>query len=247
MKVINTVPTSNINATSTVIDGKTYYICSVCGRLSVHKNKTHGTNYCNKHYNQFKKHGHTLDCNPRTPYDRNEIRIYNDVAEMDIYDIHNNIIATTIFDAEDISRVRYIKWKLSQSGYIMNTPKFKGSSQHLSRIIMQTNQFVDHINHNALDNRKSNLRVVTKSQNQMNVNYKGVDTKPNGRFHARIKKNQNGIGLGTYTDEEEALFARWYAEQILFGEYAYPKPKPVILPDRELQIKQYVEKKVQRL
>lgn len=247
MKTINTVSTSNSKEESVVIDGKTYYICSVCGRMSFRKIKAYGKVYCPKHYRQNKKYGHPLDCNPRTPLDRNKIRIHDNIAEMDIYDMHNNIVATAVFDAEDVPHVRYTKWKLSSSGYVMNTPKFKGSTQHLSRLIMRTDQFVDHRNHNPLDNRKENLRIVTKSQNQMNSNNKGVNARPDGRFYAYIKKNQHMLNLGVYIDEEEALFARWYAEQLLFGEYAYPKEKPKILPDRESQLKQYVEKKVQRL
>ena len=129
----------------------------------------------------------------------------------------------------------------------MNSPKFKSSNIHLSRVILDTDQFVDHINHNPLDNRKENLRIVTRSQNQMNINYKGVNKTNNNKFYACIKLNQKTIGLGIYVHEEEALFARWYAEQILFKEYAYPKDKPVILPDREKQIKEYVNNKVQRL
>ena len=128
----------------------------------------------------------------------------------------------------------------------MNTPKFKGSNQHLSRVILDTNDFVDHINHNPLDNRKQNLRIVTKSQNQMNANYKGV-SKQGNKWHARIKLNQKLICLGTYVDEEEALYARWYAEQVLFKEYAYPKPEPEILESRKSQIQEYVNCKVQRL
>lgn len=247
MKVINNIPTANTDKETVVKDGKTYYICSVCGRLSFRKTKSYGKIYCTKHYRQVKKHGHALDTNPRTPYDRNEIRIYKSIAEMDIYNKNNHVIATTIFDPEDVPRVRYIKWKLSASGYVMNTPKFKGSSQHLSHLIMCTDQFIDHRNHNTLDNRKENLRIVTKSQNQMNSNNKGVNTRPDGRFYAYIKKNQRMLNLGVYVDKEEAMFARWYAEQKLFGEYAYPKPKPKILTDRESQIKKYVEKKVQRL
>ena len=81
----------------------------------------------------------------------------------------------------------------------------------------------------------------------MNVNYKGVSETNNNKFYACIKLNQKTIGLGIYVHEEEALFARWYAEKILFKEYAYPKEKPVILPDREKQIKEYVNNKVQRL
>ena len=97
-----------------------------------------------------------------------------------MYDKNCNVVAQATIDTEDIEKVRYTKWKLSSSGYAMNTPKFKGENKHLSRAILGTTEFVDHINHNTLDNRKANLRIVTKSQNQMNINYKGVCKTANG-------------------------------------------------------------------
>lgn len=164
-----------------------------------------------------------------------------------MYDKNCEVIAQAIIDTEDIDKVKYTKWKLSTSGYAMNTSKFKGCDKHMSRAILGVDEFVDHINHNALDNRKENLRVVTKSQNQMNSNYKGVSKREDGRFYAHIKLDQKLINLGIYIYEEEALFARWYAETLIFKEYRYPKEKPQILHDRETQIIEYVEKKVQRL
>lgn len=211
------------------------------------KIKANGHIFCDKHYAQYKKYGRVLDTNPRTIYDRNEFRICGDITYIDLYDKYCEVIATAMIDTEDLEKVRYTKWKLSGSGYVMNTPKFSGSNKHLSRVVMGTDQFVDHINHNPLDNRKCNLRIVTKSQNQMNVNYKGVYESLNGKFRAQIKINGKALALGTYIDEEEAYFARWYAETILFKEYRYPKQKPIILPDREQQIVEYVNKKVQRL
>lgn len=244
MKIINKVRTQTKDIEYR--DGKTYYRCCVCGRSLFRKIKSHGHVYCNKHYNQIKKYGHALDTNPRTIYDGNEITIKSTVAYIQIYDKNAEPIATAIVDSEDVPRIRYIKWKLSTSGYVMNTPKFKGSNQHLSRIILNVDDFVDHINHNPLDNRKQNLRVVTKSQNQMNANYKGV-SKQGNKWCARIKLNQKLISLGTYVDEEEALYARWYAERLLFKEYAYPKPEPEVLESRKPQIQDLVNRKVQRL
>lgn len=221
--------------------------CDICGRELARKIKSHGYTLCDKHYKQYKKYGKFLDNNPRTIQDRNELHICGDVTYIDLYDKNCNVIAQAIIDTEDIEKVRYIKWKLSSSGYAMNTPKFKGENKHLSRAILGTTEFVDHINHNTLDNRKANLRVVTKSQNQMSVNYKGVCKTENGKYYAHIKINQKLINLGVYIFEEEACFARWYAETLLFKDYRYPKPKPQVLADREHSIKEYVDRKVQRL
>lgn len=223
------------------------YICDACGRKSKKKIKSHGYVLCNKHYKQFKKYGRFLDNNPRTIYDPNEIHVCGDVAYVDLYDKNCNVIAKAIIDTEDIPKVKYIKWKLSNSGYAMNTPKYKGLSKHMSRVILGVDDFVDHINHNKLDNRKCNLRVVTKSQNAMNSNSAGVSVQENGKFCAYIKRDGKRFNLGTYVFIEEALYARWYAEKILFGEYAYPKEEPFILEQRKEDIKSYVDRKVQRL
>lgn len=195
----------------------------------------------------MKKYGYCLDINPRTTIDKNTIVIINNKAYIYLCNKNANVIAASIIDAEDVPKVQHIKWKLSASGYVMNTPKYKGSNIHLSRLILGTTEFVDHINHKTLDNRKCNLRTVTKSQNQMNSNYKGVTHTKQDKYYAHIKLNGIMINLGVYVDKEEAYFARWYAEQLLFKEFKYPKEKPIILPSRETQIKSYVEKKVQRL
>lgn len=248
VKTINTVPVCDDHTAKSIRVGtQVLYVCNVCGRLSFRATRAGKRMWCNKHYKQVRKYGHAIDDSPRTLYDRNEIRIDGDVAYIDAYDVHGNVIATGIFDAEDVPKVQHIKWKLSASGYLRNTPKFKGGNIHFSRVILGTDQFVDHINHNTLDNRKANLRIVTKSQNQMNVDYKGVTAREGGKFYAYIKINGKVLNLGTYVFEEEALFARWYAETLLFKEYRYQKEKPAILPDREKQIREYVDRKVQRL
>lgn len=248
MQVLNQIPVSeNKEAGSITIKGRTYYICNICGRLLFRKIVSHGRIWCDKHYKQYKKYGHTTDCNPRTEYDKNEIHIEGNTAYIDLYDKKQNVIAAAKVDTEDVPKIRYIKWKLSASGYVMNTPKYKGSNQHLSRLILNTDQFVDHINHDTLDNRKCNLRIVNRSQNQMNANYPGVSEQKSGKYYAHIKLNQHMYNLGVYVDKEEALYARWYAEKILFKEFAYPKKEPFITDRRKMEIRCYVDRKVQRL
>lgn len=244
MQIINRVKTQTHDIEHH--DGKTHYRCSVCGRQLFRKVKYQNKVYCNKHYRQLTKFGREMDNIPRIPKDKNEIVIDGKVARVKLYDARCNHIATAIIDAEDVSKIRYTKWRLSASGYVINTPKFSGSSKYIHREILGTDQFVDHINHNKLDNRKCNLRIVTKSQNAMNQNFKGV-SKTGNQWYAYIKINQKMLNLGNYLDEEEALYARWYAEQVLFKEYAYPKPEPEILEGRKSQIQEYVNHRVQRL
>lgn len=81
----------------------------------------------------------------------------------------------------------------------------------------------------------------------MNVNYKGVSHTKNNKWYAHIKLNQKMINLGVFSYEEEALYARWYAEKLLFKEFAYPKTEPNILNSRKIEIEELVKRKVQRL
>lgn len=68
------------------------------------------------------------------------------------------------------------------------------------------NNVIDHINHNTLDNRKSNLRELSREDNATNTfNSKsktGVRnvTIENGKYRVRIK----GISFGCYDTLEEA-------------------------------------------
>lgn len=217
--------------------------CEICGRPWRKKLVAEGKIVCNKHYKQFKKFGYFRDKSPRTQCDKNEIEIQGEVAFIYLYDRFYNIIAKAKIDTEDIGKVKYIKWRLNHNNYVINN---SDSSIYLHRRILGHNDLVDHINGDRLDNRKCNLRAATKSQNQMNVNYKGVYAYKN-KWLAKIKLNQKQIHLGLFIEREEALYARWYAEQILFKEYAYPKEEPVILESRKEEIQELVNKKVQRL
>jgi len=74
----------------------------------------------------------------------------------------------------------------------------------------------DHINHNGLDNRKSNLRICTMQQNSWNMRkqkgnctsqYKGVTwRKDASKWQVRITYNAKKISLGFF-DEKRRL--RW--------------------------------------
>ena len=87
---------------------------------------------------------------------------------------------------------------------------------------------VDHINHNGIDNQKSNLRVATRSQNMGNQNhhggtscFKGVHwIEDRGKWSAQITKDREVFSMGHH--ESEAAAARAYDEKAfeLFGDYS---------------------------
>ena len=82
---------------------------------------------------------------------------------------------------------------------------------------------VDHINGCSLDNRRSNLRIVTHSENNKNGkkrvdNRSGVTGvywhKGNSKWYARIKSQGIYIDLGCYDILEDAKAARLAAEKM---------------------------------
>jgi hypothetical protein len=68
---------------------------------------------------------------------------------------------------------------------------------------------VDHINHDILDCRRTNLRVVSPTGSNLNRRVKvrdlpiGVYRIPSGRFSAKLKRHRVTHKLGTYDTVEE--------------------------------------------
>lgn len=80
----------------------------------------------------------------------------------------------------------------------------------------------DHINGDTLDNRRSNLRVATKSQNSMNTNIhsnnkiglKGVCKNKNNSYDAQGRYKGRVAFLGSFSTPEVAHFIYcWFARQ----------------------------------
>ena len=146
-----------------------------------------------------------------------------------------------IVDAEDYDRLNQFKWCAVKYGenYYANRNggklgKFRRTfivKMHREVLNDPPGMIVDHINHNGLDNRKTNLRIVTREQNLWNSRkniscrtskYKGVTFfKRDNRWRAYITYKKKHIFIGSFL--EEAAAARAYDEKAkeLFGQYAF--------------------------
>ena len=137
-----------------------------------------------------------------------------------------------MFDIDDYEKVSKYHWYEENNGYIRSSSKKKEDRFHLHRLIMgfPDGMNIDHINHDTFDNRKSNLRIVTVSQNAMNhilgnKNTSGITgvvwVKNRNNWKAEIKLNGETIYLGSFDKFEDAVKARKEAEEKYFGEYSY--------------------------
>jgi hypothetical protein len=96
----------------------------------------------------------------------------------------------------------------NDKGYARATDR---SKRRMHSIIMGTREPIDHIDHNGLNNQRSNLRITNASANQHNrkVQGKGVSyVKSVNRWVAYAHREGRRIYLGKYKTEEEALNAK---------------------------------------
>ena len=143
-----------------------------------------------------------------------------------------------IVDPEDYEQLARYKWYALRNGReyyaVRNVPAGKDRRKDLRmhQVIMGTaeGKFIDHINHNGLDNRKANLRIVTKQQNNWNrrkkrgnnsSRYKGVHwVKSEKKWRAGITCNDRTIFIGYFDDEKAAAMAYDDKAKEVFGDYA---------------------------
>lgn len=132
-------------------------------------------------------------------------------------------------DLNDYDKIKNYSWCLNAGGYIMTVDDEK--CIYIARLIMNCNdpnEIVDHIDHNILNNRKYNLRIVTKGENNINQNIAKNNTsgysdvswhKQSEKWMARISINNERIYLGLFDTLEDAAYARKQAEFQYYGVY----------------------------
>lgn len=208
------------------------YECEICGRKVNKKIRMGGHTLCYKHMHQLHKYGKFLDNIPRTNSDLNDYVVSDGVAYFNLYNQKNEKIATFIIDVCDIQKVKYHKWRLSHGHVVTGLPS-KGQQRDLSHIVLDIQKddsvVVDHINGDPLDNTRDNLRICSQGENVLNKRFVSNNTsgfigvsykKDRDRYDPEIRFGYTRCHLGMTKTIEEAVYKRYIAEQLLFGEYA---------------------------
>lgn len=195
-------------------------ICSVEGC----EERSRRNGVCEKHHYHFKKYGFALP--DHFGYKSgNRIEVVGESAIISVYGRGFRLKAECFIDACDVDLVKNFRWNL-YNGYVAEHKENK----RIHRVILGESADglqVDHIDWNPLNNRRSNLRLVTSMENQWNTRltkrnksgFKGV-SKSLGKWRADTRVDKLPVYIGTYDTPKEAALA--YDEHVLShrGEYA---------------------------
>lgn len=202
--------------------------CCICGS-TFRAGKYKGEWYCKKHYSQMARGG----IRGKTIYDKNDYEFDEDVCRIILRDVKQNIVGYCVIDTEDYSKVNKYKWFKNNHGYCVTKGINPSNNIGIHRVIMdyQPEYYCDHIDNDTLNNRKSNLRIVTPQENAANMSKKNTNTSGVVGVHAynndsvpkweaMITHHYKSIFLGRSTSFDAMVKCRLNGEARYFGVYS---------------------------
>lgn len=139
-------------------------------------------------------------------------------------------VAEAVVD-DDFAHLAAYRWSLDKDSYVRRTQRSGSKTLNfvLHRVVLglpKGEGVVDHINGDKLDNRRSNLRVVTQRQNAQNrrplsgrgaSRYRGVSfevRRGDWRGQAHLEGTYHHIGFFSTEEEAAAAVAAWRLENM---------------------------------
>lgn len=170
---------------------------------------------------------------------RNDFQVFGDITVIHLQ--YKGQPISTMISTKDLSRVSSIsgRWYAMDVGgkrgeKIYVGTKIGGVTVYLHQVITMNppKTVVDHYNHNTLDNRRENLRVVSYGANAQNrkgaqknnrsTGLRNVYRRPNGKFIVRLTVEGNQIHIGTFDNVNDANRAAKEARRKYFP-FSLPK------------------------
>lgn len=199
--------------------------CYYCGSSeNVQKNNALGHYVCSKHNHQFERYGECFETKPKYIVHDNYIECIIYGKERKFTTIMINAIDLPLIFYSDGVHVHNNRVSLYNSQTKCSTLLYRAIYN-----IENSNIIVDHIDGNALNNVRSNLRICTKKENNYNKkitnnNYSDIIgvcwSKNKNKWRAYINIDYKQKHLGYYINQEDAIIARLMAEREYFKEYA---------------------------
>lgn len=183
-----------------------------------------------------------------------------------VYDRFGKYIDSFIIDTDKVNLVKKFKWILVKDNIVKDRPRFRvitaiHPSIILGRYLLNISEkdlYVDHIDNNPLNNTMKNLRVTNKTQNQINHDIQSNNTSgftgvvwnaERNKWQAQIKFKNKKITAGRYKNKCDAIYARYLAENIIYGEYRSDRNDSKILEaishcNNKEKIQDYIKNKL---
>ena len=152
------------------------HYCLQCGK---ELDKPYKHSLCSKHWSQLHQYGAFLEDSPIDDDTPNEIIIEDDIAKIVLYDfLFEETGEYVIIDKEDVDKVNKYHWKKKQNCIVATN---LNKLALLGNLILNTENKVECVNGDCLDNRKENLKEIKKRK------------KKNKNVYTVSKKNKNKV------------------------------------------------------